>query len=235
MIRCSATGMIDRLEDERDRRGDIEMRRALDIGLPGDRQRKNDGLQREHVEKRIEAVLVEQHEADQHEAAGEQMGEVEGETFHHRLAETKRSNTGEEAEHEGDSDEIGDAKDAHLGDCRFEQGEQHSRRPRACRHRRGRRSPARAKPLPSMSDPPRREHAGDQGNVEQQLEPGRQFDQREMPSRIFQHHRLVHHRELQMRRRIVHGNAAVLGDRDNDQRDERHARATRAGRRRAKS
>ena len=77
----------------RDRRGHIEMRRALDIGLPGDRQRQNDRLQREHVEKRIKAVLIEQDEADEHEAAGEQMGKVEGETFHQRLAETKRSNT----------------------------------------------------------------------------------------------------------------------------------------------
>ena len=42
----------DRLEHERDRRGDVEMRRVLDVGLPGDRQRQHDGVQREDVEQR---------------------------------------------------------------------------------------------------------------------------------------------------------------------------------------
>ena len=37
----------DRLEDERDRRGDVEMRRVLDVGLPGDRQRQHQRVQRE--------------------------------------------------------------------------------------------------------------------------------------------------------------------------------------------
>ena len=32
----------DRLEQQRDRRGDVEMRRVLDVGLPGDRQRQHD-------------------------------------------------------------------------------------------------------------------------------------------------------------------------------------------------
>ena len=68
-----------RLEDEGDRGGDVEVRRVLDVGLPGDRQRQHEGVQREDVEERVEAVLVEQHEAHQHQAAGEQMGDVEDE------------------------------------------------------------------------------------------------------------------------------------------------------------
>src|SRR5260370_7424558 len=83
----------DPLEDKRDRRCHEKVRRGLDVGLPGHRQRENDGLQREDVEKRVEAVLIEQHEADEHEAAGEQMGKIEAETLHQRLPETKRSKT----------------------------------------------------------------------------------------------------------------------------------------------
>ena len=38
MMRCSATGMMMRLEDERDRGRDVEVRRVLDVGLPADRE-----------------------------------------------------------------------------------------------------------------------------------------------------------------------------------------------------
>ena len=67
----------DRLEHQRDRRGDVEMRRVLDIGLPGHRERQHQGMQREHVEQRVEPVLVELQEAHQHQRAGQQMGDVE--------------------------------------------------------------------------------------------------------------------------------------------------------------
>ena len=57
----------DRLEDERDGRGDVEMRRVLHEGLPGRRGRQHGRLQREDVEqRRTMRSLVEQHEADQH-------------------------------------------------------------------------------------------------------------------------------------------------------------------------
>src|SRR6516225_3733739 len=71
------------------------MRRALDVRLPGDRQRQHDGVQGEDVEKRVHAVLVEEKEADQHQAAGKQVGNVEGERAqHHRtLRVTKRRRT----------------------------------------------------------------------------------------------------------------------------------------------
>ena len=70
------------LKIERDQRGDVEMRRVLDEGLPGDRSRQDKRMQREDVEQRVEPVLVELHEAHQHQRAGEQMGDIEGEAVH---------------------------------------------------------------------------------------------------------------------------------------------------------
>ena len=81
----------DRLDDQRDRRGDVEVRRVLDVGLPRDRERDHQRMQREDVEQAEHAVLVQQHEAHQHQAAGEQVGDVEGEAVHHTLRETNRS------------------------------------------------------------------------------------------------------------------------------------------------
>ena len=78
----------DGLEHQRDRRGDVEVRRILDIGLPGDRQRQHQRMQREDVEQRVEPVLVELHEAHQHQRAGQHMRDVEGEAAHQRLRET---------------------------------------------------------------------------------------------------------------------------------------------------
>ena len=68
----------DGLEHQRDRRRDVEMRRILDVRLPGDRQREHDRVQREDVEQPEHAVLIEQHEADQHQAAGQHMRDIEG-------------------------------------------------------------------------------------------------------------------------------------------------------------
>ena len=45
----------DGLEDQRDRGGDVEMRRVLDIGLPGHGKRQHQGMQREDVEQRDRA------------------------------------------------------------------------------------------------------------------------------------------------------------------------------------
>lgn len=65
------------LDRERHQRGDEKQRLALDEGLPPDRQRERDRLQREHVDRRGDAVLVEQHEAQHQHAAGKEMGDVE--------------------------------------------------------------------------------------------------------------------------------------------------------------
>src|SRR5271165_426260 len=81
----------DRLERERDQRRHVEMAGVLHIGLPGDRERQHDGLKREDVEQRIEAVLIKQHEADQHQAAGQEMRHIEGKARHFRVLDTKRS------------------------------------------------------------------------------------------------------------------------------------------------
>src|SRR6202030_509656 len=64
---------------------------VLDEGLPGHRHRQDQRVQREDVEQRIEPVLIELQEADQHQQAGEQMGDVEIDAAHQKLPETKRS------------------------------------------------------------------------------------------------------------------------------------------------
>ena len=81
----------DCLEDERDRGGDEKVRRVLDVGLPGDREGEQKSVQREDVQKRVEAALIEHGEADEHEAAGQEVRDVEGEIVDHRLCTTKRS------------------------------------------------------------------------------------------------------------------------------------------------
>src|SRR6266496_3397279 len=47
-------------------------------------------MEREHVEERIEPILVKLEEAHQHERACEQVGDVEGQTAHHSPRETNR-------------------------------------------------------------------------------------------------------------------------------------------------
>ncbi len=82
-------------------------------------------------------------------------------------------------------------------------------------------------------DAPGHEQTGDQRDIKQQLELGREIDEREVTAGIFEHHRLVHHGELEMRRGVVDRDARVLGDRHHDQRDqrkpERDAQARRVG------
>src|SRR5262249_50703657 len=86
----------DALEDERQRCGEEEMRRPLDVRLPGYREGEDHGMQREHIEERIHAVLVEEEKTDEHEPAGEEMRGVEreGAQPHHRtLRVTNRRST----------------------------------------------------------------------------------------------------------------------------------------------
>ena len=82
----------DRLEGERNQRRHVEMVGVLHVGLPGHRKRQHHGLQSEDVEQRVKAVLVKQHEADQHQAARQEMGDVEREALHFRVLETNSSN-----------------------------------------------------------------------------------------------------------------------------------------------
>ncbi len=83
----------DGLEDQRDAGGDVEMRRVLDERLPGDRRRQHQSVQRVDVEQRVEPVLIELHEAHQHQRAGEHVSDIEREAVHgaHRLPDTNSS------------------------------------------------------------------------------------------------------------------------------------------------
>src|SRR5437763_4415725 len=67
------------------------MRRVLDVRLPRHRHRDDQRVQGEDVEQAEHAVLVEQHEAHQHQTAGEHVRNVEGEGIHQPPRETKRS------------------------------------------------------------------------------------------------------------------------------------------------
>src|ERR1700732_4536286 len=82
----------DCLEHKRDDRGHIEMRRMLDVGLPGDGKGEHQSVEREDVEQRIKPVLIQHHEADQDQPAGEAMRDVEGETvhLHQKLLDTNK-------------------------------------------------------------------------------------------------------------------------------------------------
>ena len=83
----------DRLEYQGDGRGDVEVRGVLDKGLPCDGQRQHQGMKGKHVEQRIEPVLIQHHQADQHQPAGQRMRDVEGEAvhLHQKLLDTNRS------------------------------------------------------------------------------------------------------------------------------------------------
>src|SRR5215831_8948078 len=83
-------GNDDRLEDERNRRGHVKVRRILDIGLPCYRKRQYQRMQRKHVEQCIEPVLIEFEKAHQHQRACKQVSDVERQAAHHRLRETNR-------------------------------------------------------------------------------------------------------------------------------------------------
>src|SRR5258706_4251739 len=82
----------DCLEEKGDDRRDVEMRRVLDVGLPGDGKCEHHGVECKDVEQRIKSVLVQHHEADQDEAAGQRMRDVEGEAvhLHQKLLDTNR-------------------------------------------------------------------------------------------------------------------------------------------------
>src|SRR5947209_19870545 len=80
------------VDAERDRRRDVEVRRRLDVSLPGDGDRHDERVHGEGVDEPGEPVLVEEHEAREHQRAGAEVGDVEGEAVHQPICEeTKRS------------------------------------------------------------------------------------------------------------------------------------------------
>ena len=76
------------LEQQGDQGRDEQMRRALQIGLPGDRARERKGVEREHVEEREHAVLIQQQEAQENHGARQQMGDIAVERTHRETFET---------------------------------------------------------------------------------------------------------------------------------------------------
>ncbi len=81
----------DRLETERNGSGHEQVRCLLDMRLPGDGKAQDHGMQREHVQEAVKPILVQKHQADQHQATGQQMRNVEGEAVHHKLRVTNSS------------------------------------------------------------------------------------------------------------------------------------------------
>jgi hypothetical protein len=82
----------DRLEGERDQGGHVEIAGVPYVSLPGHGESQHHRLQCEDVQQRIKAVLIKQHEADQHQTARQEMGDVEGEALHFRVLVTNNSN-----------------------------------------------------------------------------------------------------------------------------------------------
>ena len=114
----------DRLEHQRDGRRNVEVRRILNEGLPGDRQRQHQRVQREDVQQRVEAVLIELHEAHQHQPAGKHVSDIEDETAHLQAPRHEQQERGQEAEHQRGAEELRHAEYPHLGDGGLEQREQ---------------------------------------------------------------------------------------------------------------
>src|SRR6266496_6537751 len=73
------------------------MGRVLDMRLPCHRNRDHERVQRERIEQAEHAILIEQHEAHEHQAAGEEMRDIQSEAIHHTPRETNRSNAASRA------------------------------------------------------------------------------------------------------------------------------------------
>src|SRR6266480_4528412 len=117
-------------------------------------------------------------------------------------------------EQESGAEELRRAEDPHLGAQHLDQGQ----RGAADGQLGGKRwqGENEAQPVAASCDAKGEEQGQPDAHENKQLQAGRPFDQREMPPRVLQHHRLVDHRQLEMRRRVVDGNAGVLGQRDHD-------------------
>ena len=174
------------------------------------------------MQQRREAVLIELHETHEHKGARQKMRDIEIEAAHQRLRETNSRSVARRPSIKARAEKFRNAEDAHFRDGHFEERRAETRRRRVCEiggdaNGIGSRSSA------DRRQSPGHEHAGDRARHREELHHRREIDQREMAAGIFEHHRFVHHGELEMRRRIVDRNARVLGDRDHDERDQRQA------------
>ena len=118
-------GNEDGLEDQRDDGGDVEMRRVLDMRLPGDRQRQHEGVQPQHIQQAVRRILVQHQEADQHQPPAS-IWAMSKESpcaaviitlpWASHAPRDEQQQHAEQAEHQGGAEEVGHAEDAHLGD-----------------------------------------------------------------------------------------------------------------------
>src|SRR5436853_114971 len=124
----------------------------------------------------------------------------------------KEQQRAKQAQHQCGSEKVRHAKDAHLGRGGLEQGEQSA----SCSELYGIGDNADCV-APGWAfrsgETERDKRAADQGKIEQKLELRREFEHREMPAGILEHHRFVHHGEFEMRGRIVDRDAPVFGNR----------------------
>ena len=91
-------------------------------------------MQREDVEQAEHAILVEEHEADEHHAAGEHVRDVEVERSHQKLRETKSSSVASRPSMSASTEKFGHAEDPHLGDRGLEQREEETADDELARH-----------------------------------------------------------------------------------------------------
>ena len=70
----------------------IKVRRTLNVRLPANGEAETHRMQGENVEETIEAILIKEDQTDQHQAAGQQMRDIEGEAVHQTLRVTNSNN-----------------------------------------------------------------------------------------------------------------------------------------------
>jgi hypothetical protein len=130
----------------------------------------------------------------------------------------------EHREEERGAQELGGAEDPQLRGHRLDQrqrraadGELGDQRRHGTEH---------GGPVPRGCDAEREEQREADTRVVEELQRRGPFDQRQVACRVFEDHRLVDHRELEVRRRIVDRDARILRERHHRERDagEREAR-----------
>ena len=228
------------LEHQRQSRGRVEVRLP---GPPGDdrgRGGKRQALRGEQVDQREHAPLREHRECQQQQDRREEVDELRVERGRHCSAAEQQVDQHRRAPRAGTRCRGTPVR----GRC--------ASSPTASRSApaRIRRSPSFATRigaaaaiasqlvLPSAMPHGKEQREPDAGVVEE-LERRRPLDQREVARRVLEHHRLVDHRELEVRGGVVDRDARVLGERDHRERDtgereariDRRARGARASRR----
>jgi hypothetical protein len=131
---------------------------------------------------------------------------------------------GEHREQERGGEELGRAEDAHLGAEGLDQREQEAAdRELHGEHRHRHQQPH---PVAALGDAEREEQRQAHAGIDEELEARCPLDEREVPARVLEHHRLVDHGELEVGGGIVDGDARILGERHHGEGDagERHAR-----------